>query len=162
MFKSEIFFIFSPAMFSLPARLLETSTTGWLAGREARTGTSEWLAPTPPPAGRVPPLPHSEGLPTFHLESSPSSLAERLREGLLRAGAGFGREKSVEDGRAEADLTEKLRRSLQTFNEKSAADWMAEEEDDEDSIMTLNTDTNTEDFDDFSDLQGDLDTWLAK
>ena len=104
-------------------------------------------------------------MPPLHLESSsssPSSLADQLREGLLRAGDGLGREKSVEDGRTEADLTESLRRSLQTFNEKSALDWMAEEEDDEDSIMTLNTDTNTEDFDDFSDLQGDLDTWLAK
>ena len=152
--------MFSPARFSLPARLLDSSPTGWLAGREARpearTGPSEWLAPAP--HDRVPPL---------HLESSsssPPSLADQLREGLLRAGDGFGREKSVEDGLAEADLTESLRRSLQTFNEKSALDWMAgEEEDDEDSIMTLNTDTtNTEDFDDFSDLQTDLDTWLAK
>ena len=124
-------------------------------GTEVRSGTSEWLAPA---GSRVPPL---------HLDCSPSSLAERLREGLLRAGAGFEKEKSAEApagcAQAEADLAEKLRRSLQTFNEKSAADWMAEEEDDEDSIMTLNTDTtNTEDFDDFSDLQTDLDTWLAK
>ena len=150
-------------MFSLPARLLETSTTGWLAGREARpearAETREWLAPA---GSRVPPLPHTEAH-YVHLESSPASLAENLREGLLRAGAGFEREKSVDDARAEADMTEKLRRSLQTFSEKSTVDWMAEEEDDEDSIMTLNTDTtNTEDFDDFSDLQGDLDTWLAK
>ena len=155
--------MFSPARFSLPAKLLETSSSDWLAGREARTeartGTSAWLAA--PAGSRVPPLPHSEAH-TVHLESSPSSLSENLREALLRAGAGFGREKSVDDARAEADLTEKLRRSLQTFSEKSTVDWMAEEEDDEDSIMTLNTDTNTEDFDDFSDFQGELDTWLAK
>ena len=158
--------MFSPGRFSLPANLLETSTTRWLAGREARTetrsedrsGTSLWLAP----GARVPPTPHTEAH-IDQLESTSSSLAGKLREGLLGAGAGFGREKSVDDARAETDLTEKLRRSLQTFSEKSAADWMTEEEDDEDSIMTLNTDTtNTEDFDDFSDLQADLDTWLAK
>ena len=155
--------MFSPARFSLPARLLETSTTGWLAGKqvrtEDRTWRGEWLAPA---GSRVPPLPQTEAQ-DVHLASSPSSLAEKLREGLFRAGAGFAREESGDEIRVEANLTEKLRRSLERFSEKSTVDWMADEEDDEDSIMTLNTDTtNTEDFDDFSDLQADLDTWLAK
>merc|ERR1711974_247397 len=150
-----------PVRFSLPSQLTGSSQSCWLAKRE--TGRDwlgsaggerdrEWLVS----AGgeRVPPLPghHAQ-------QEKERSLAESVREGLLRAGAGFGAEKCAGVGPAENDLTTKLRSSLQTFNEKCNSDWIADEDDDEVSIVTLNTDTtNSDDFDDFSDLQSDLDT----
>ena len=146
--------------FSLPSQLTGGDQSYWLAGQERREmdRDREWLA------GRVPPLPphHSKGL-QGQQETKQESLAEAVREGLLRAGAAFGRVKPAEVGPAENDLTAKLRSSLQTFNQKWNSDWIADDDDDEVSIVTLNTDsTNTEDFDDFSDMQADLDTWLAK
>ena len=104
---------------------------------------------------RVPPLPHQL---TGEKEIS---LAESVRAGLLRVGAGWGGGKSGDAAQAETDLADKVRSSLHTFTEKGNNDWIAADSDDEVSIVTLNTDT-TEDFDDFSDLRSDLDCWLSK
>jgi len=131
-----------PVRFSLPAQLKGGSKSFWLAGSKTEVTGSE----------------------TKMTGEKEVSLAESVRAGLLRVGAGWGGGRSGDAAQAETDLADKLRSSLHTFTEKGNNDWIVADSDDEVSIVTLNTDTTdtTEDFDDFSDLRSDLDCWLSK